>query len=400
MKVLFLANLVPYPLDGGGKIFTFSVIKSLSQYNDLDLICFYEHENIEQARKFLEPYCNSINFLPIRVTTRENISYMMIQAGLSLFSSKPLGVNKYMSKQMKKIIIEKMQLTEYDCAVFNLLAMYSYADIIENFNCKIKTILYEQNCEALIYRRYLKESNNPFKKLFLSIETAKLEKFEYKAIHDADQLILLSKEDRDALKISNNRVSIIPIGVQLPIYQKKYDEGISDIVHLLFIGTMTWAPNNEGIIWFLKNVMPKCSNKIKYHLTIIGKNPSETIYNLCKKYRNVELLGYVDSLEPFYDRCDVLIVPLFIGSGQRVKIIEAFSRSFPVISTSVGVEGLKYVDNNTILIADEAEQFIEQINRCFDRGLLSRIGAGGKRIFDEEYATDVIAKKINRILHQ
>lgn len=401
MNILFFANLVPFPLDGGGKIFTHSVLTALSSNNNVDLVCFYEHEDIQQAEKELKPFCRSITFLPIKVTTRENMKLMMIKAVESLLSDKPLGVKKYITTEMIEVIKDKMSSTRYDCAFFNLLAMYAYAPIVNKLDSRVKTVLYEQNCEALIYERYFKETNNLLKKAFLLLETAKLQRFEQKAIHSVDQLILLSKEDQNALKVNNREVNIIPIGVRPTEVQKDY-QIVKDNqkVTMLFVGTMTWAPNNEGIIWFLENVMPMCSDGEKYELYVIGKNPSDTVQQLTKQYANVHILGYVDSLDEYYEKCDVLIVPLFIGSGQRVKIIEAFARGYAVISTSIGAEGLKYKDDVSIMIADTKEEFLNKIDACRDRDLLRSIGENGKHVFDQEYSTDVIKKKLNAVLEK
>ena len=168
---------------------------------------------------------------------------------------------------------------------------------------------------------------------------------------------------------------------------------------MLFVGTMTWAPNNEGIIWFLKNVMPKCKDIEKYELTIVGKNPSQSVTDLAKEYSNVHVLGYVDNLEDVYENSDVLVVPLLVGSGQRVKIIEAFARGYGVISTTIGAEGLVYKNNETIVIADTPEEFKRAIDKCHDHAFLAAIGSGGKHIFDSMYSTEIIAKRLNTVIN-
>ena len=399
MRILFLANLVPYPLDNGGKIFTYSVLKALSDDNIVDVLCFYEKEDINKAKEELAGCCDSITLLPIRVTTRENMKYMMIKAACSMFSFKPLAVNKYITKEMKNNIKNKMMQNKYDCVFFNILSMYGYAQYVKKINPNIKTVLYEQNCEALIYKRHLKETNNYLKQMFLKIEINKLDKFEQKSVCNVDKLILLSDEDREALRINRDKCSIIPIGIHPTEYTKIFKMKKDNIIRMLFVGTMTWAPNNEGIIWFLKNVMPMCVEDNKYELYIIGKNPSNKVQELCSQYKNVYLLGYVENLDEYYDKCDVLIVPLFIGSGQRVKIIEAFSRSYPVISTSIGLEGLKYIDGETVMVADDKYIFKQKIDSCFNYEMLSRIGQAGKYIFDTEYSTEVIKSKINHAIN-
>lgn len=395
MNILYVANMIPFPLDGGGKIFTYSTIQALSNDNDIDLVCFYEHEDIEAGKKRLQDYCSTINTLPIRVTARENMPLMMMKATGSLFSKLPLGISKYITTDMKLLIKKKMSDKKYDCVFFNILAVYGYYDLIKSIDPQIKAILYEQNCEALIYKRYYDQTNNIFKKIFLKLEIKKLVDFENKAVNNVDRLIILSEEDRKGLKVAPERSEIIPIGVAPVKHCKSYIMEKTNKLKMLFVGTMTWTPNNEGIIWFLENVMPLCKDELRYELFIVGKNPSEDVKRLSESYNNVHLLGYVESLDSIYDECDVLVVPLFIGSGQRVKIIEAFSRGCAVISTSIGAEGLKYEDGTTILIADNVDQFKQKIVNCFDRNLVKNIGGGGKAVFDKEYSVDVITKKLN-----
>lgn len=397
MKILYLANLIPYPLDGGGKIFAFSTIQALSKAHDIDLLCFYEHEDIKNGKAKLLEYCNSVELLPIKVTTQENIPLMMLKAVGSLFSRKPLCISKYIMTEMKTLIAKKMKDTKYDCVFINILAMYGYRDYIKTINPNVKIILYEQNCEALIYRRLLTQTKNILKKAFIGLETKKLTDFERKAIQETDELILLSKEDQLALGLNKN-CNIIPIGVNPPTQTKQYKDKSNDKVVLLFVGTMTWAPNNEGIIWFLQNVMPLCNNEEKYELYIIGKNPSEKVKSLCNDFRNVHLMGYVESVDEYYEKCDALVVPLFIGGGQRVKIIEAFGRGIAVISTTIGAEGLKYCDGETIMIADDAESFKSQIDKCQTTEYIKKIGENGRRVFDEEYSTDIIGQRINEVV--
>ena len=395
MNILYVANLIPYPLDGGGKIFTYSTIQALSKDNDIDLVCFYEHEDVKAGKEKLEKYCSSVEVLPIKVTTRENMSLMKVKAAKSLFSSLPLGISKYIIPEMKSLIKKKMENKKYDCVFFNILAMFGYCDYIKSIDPHIKAVLYEQNCEALIYKRYFDQTNNVLKKAFLKIEKRKLEKFEHRAVRESDRLLVLSEEDRKALGVSAEKCNIIPIGVASAKHCKSYTLEKKDKIKMLFVGTMTWTPNNEGIIWFLENVMPLCNDNSKYELFIVGKNPSDEVKRLSEGYDNVKLMGYVESLDAIYDECDVLVVPLFIGSGQRVKIIEAFARGYAVISTLIGAEGLKYEDGKTILIADDANQFKIQIDKCFNRSLIKTIGEGGKDVFETEYSVDVITKKLN-----
>lgn len=394
-NVLFLANLVPYPSDNGGKIFTKSVLTSLSKHNKVDLVCFYEKEDIEKAKKELEQFCQSIIFIKAKITTKENLKIMLFKAFASLFSNKPLAILKYNNKKMREVLKKLLTVNNYDYVFFNILAMCLYMNTIKRTNARVKTILYEQNCEETIYDRLVKNSSNLLKKMFLKIERRKLGNFERKMISSVNKLILLSYEDKKALNLTRE-CAIIPIGISPSSYTKSVSfDGLK--LKMLFVGTMTWEPNNEGIIWFLEKVMPLCTND-RFCLSIVGKNPSEKVKKLAFQYENVQILGYVENLEYLYNSCDVMIVPLFVGSGQRVKILEAFSKAFPVVSTSVGVEGLKCIDEENVLIANNRDEFFLKLSECFSGEKLNYIGANGKKLFLNEYSEEVISKRINELI--
>lgn len=405
MKLLFIANLVPFPLDGGGKIKTFTALESLSKENEIDLVCFYEKENITKAKHVLEKYCKNVYFLPIRVTTAENIKYIIYKAVRCLFTGESLSIYKYIDKAMKHLIIELVKKNNYDAVYYNYLHVYVYSKCIKKINSSIKHVLDTQNCETAIFSRRALATLNPIKKFYLKIEAKRLGRFGSWAINDCDKLILLSQEDMKELSELNLAkrdcdISIIPIGVQEPESLKRNRIIEKSNINILFIGTMTWAPNNEGIIWFLEKVMERLVSKYPgTRLYIVGKNPSDKVIELSKQFsKNIIVTGYVDSVDEYFDICDFCIVPLFFGSGQRVKIIESFSRGMPVISTSIGAEGLAYIDRENILIADNADDFINCVDYILPLENRNRISISARNTYERLYSIDAVGTSINRVI--
>ena len=399
MDILYIANLVPYPLDGGGKIKTFASIQALSREHTVDLLCFYEKENLDEAEKVLKQYCRNVIMLPIRVTTSENYGYILLQAVKSLLTSLPLCVYKYKQKGMEDAIQSIVAKNSYQIVYFNLLQIYSYRELIRKLLPKAKIVLDTQNCETQIFRRYAKESKNLIKKFYLLLEATKLQRFESASIQDADKLILLSTEDRQILEKMVGKplaCEIIPIAVQEPDYVKM-PQTIASVQKpcILFLGTLTWAPNNEGMIWFMENVMPQLQDTLgDFSMFIVGKNPSDTLKALTGQYKNVTVTGYVDSVVPYFEKCDFMVVPLFVGSGQRVKIIESFSRGMPVVATSIGAEGLHYTDGQDILIANTAEEFLECIQRICNADLRKKLSVGGRKLYEKYYSVKAVSRQL------
>lgn len=398
MRILFLTNLLPYPLDNGGKIKTFSTLKALSiMGNSVDLLCFSENsENDSGNVQKLKNICNDVQFIEHKLTTKSNIKYMMAVAFKSLFSKYPFGIYKYESKQMRDVIAKKIKENDYDIIYFEHLQMYKYFNSFDRKN--VKFVLDQQNSESEIVYRTYQNSNNFLKKIFLNIEYNKIRKFEKKALSDVDKIYALSENDVESMKRLNvnlRNFSVIPIGViDNGIINKKEDKNKK--LTLMFIGTLTWNPNNQGILWFVRNVIPKLNESgIEYDLYIVGKNPSEELKELCESYNNIFVTGYVDDVDEMYVKSDVMVVPLFIGSGQRVKIIESFSKGIPVISTSIGAEGLDCITDYNVVIADTDIEFVDSLRKMSDETFRKKIASNARKTFEEKYSLEAYISAFN-----
>ena len=217
MKILFLTNLLPYPLDNGGKIKTYTTLKALfNGNNSVDLLCFKEtNNNLKPGIEELLKICNSIDEVFQRLTTAVNKHYMMAMASKSLFSSLPLSTYKFVSKDMRKKIEEKKD-TAYECIYYDHLPLFVYYPLCKKIWPNAKHILDEHNCEATIMSRNAQTASNLLKKLFLCYETKKVRRFESKSVLSANLTIVLSEEDYVMLRKAAGEDfnhTIIPIGV-------------------------------------------------------------------------------------------------------------------------------------------------------------------------------------------
>ena len=399
MRILFLTNLLPYPLDNGGKIKTFTTLKSLfSAGHCIDLVCFKENNfsMLDEEEELLK-ICNSVKQIYLPLTTVNHKKYMIKLAIKSLFSILPFSIYKYCSNEMKDLLKEYKN-NFYDIIYFDHLPMCVYLNLAkENWN-NSKYILDEHNCESTIVQRKAQEKVNLFKKVFFKYEIIKLKRFEVKSIIKVDKTMVLSTVDYQCLKQLTHKDfkhSIIPISVPDKGMKKNED---TFKLNILFIGTLTWEPNNSGLIWFLKEVLPLLdSKKLNYHLYIVGKSPSVEVKKICEYYpERVTITGYVSSVEEYYNKCQCMIVPLFIGSGQRVKLIEAFSKGMPAISTTIGAEGLEYKKQESILIADDKNTFAEALISMTNDNLRNKLQNNCREIYEKYYSPEVISNRISK----
>ena len=403
MDILFLTNLLPFPLDNGGKIKTYTTLTTLAHSgHKIDLVCFTETDDtMEKEEVQLLNLCRSIRQVYLKLTTAENMPYMMGVAARSLLSPYSFGTYKFISNDMKKTLAELCENNEYDCIYYDHLQLCVYEKFLTKRAQKAKRILDEHNCEATIMMRNAETTQNFFKKVFLKIESKKLKQFESNMLGKMDVNIVLSKSDYHELQKQRGEDfvhTIIPIGVQdrgIKHAEKRNDSALN----ILFVGTLTWEPNNQGLIWFLDNVIPELDKAdYEYNFYIVGKNPSEEVVERAKVYNNIIVTGYVESVETYYNKCDCMVVPLFSGSGQRVKLIECFSKGMPAISTAIGAEGLEVCNHKNILIADTVPEFVLAIEEMYSEKFRESLGREARKCYEKNYSPEMIESKLNAVI--
>ncbi len=393
-RILFLTNLIPYPLDNGGKIKTHCAIDAVLEMGaSVDLIAFNEGEGSSEEcfREVYKDQQIDLYTFPGKITTAGNEGYMAGVALRSLLTGRPFAAEKYRTRNMVAMLERLFAKHHYDLVYCDHLQMGVYLDILPS---GIPVILDEHNCESELARQRATKSRNPIKKWFLKLEYRKLKMFEARIVNRADKTIVLTKEDKACLEEAGARgdFELIPIGVE-DTGVKKY-RGKRNPMRLLFLGTLTWEPNVSGIEWFLENVYP-CLNNAQ--LVIAGKGISGQLKEKALSF-GAEVLGYVENVNDVYDDCDAMVVPLFMGSGQRVKIIEAFSKGMPVITTSIGIEGIHAEDQREALIADSPKQFVESINIIQNEDIYLSIAESARRRYEEDYSTQMILNRIKSVV--
>lgn len=392
-KILFITTLLPFPLNNGGKIKTYNTIKMLSERYDIDLICYYENDTDLEYLKYVKQEVREVQLVKGKITTSENKLYMLKLAFKSLFSKLPVTVLKFFDKEFSSLIEKYMNSYEYEKVYVDHLQISINLKNVENNN--IEYILDEHNCEYLIMKRKFNEEKNVVKKLFFCLEYLKLKKYEKNTLDKFDKIITLSNNDKYELmklNISESKMKIIPIPF-LDEYIKKNIKEYKTNLDILFVGTMSWMPNSEGILWFLENVVPKLrENKLNFKVYIIGKGANKSILSYNNE-SDIEILGFVQDINRYIEKCDCMIVPIFFGSGLRVKIIEAFAKKIPVISTTIGAEGLKICDNKNILIANTVDEFNEKIKCMYNPKTRYELANNARITFEEEYSFSSIKNK-------
>lgn len=390
MKILFITNLVPYPLDNGGKVKSYNTLSMLSEGNEIDIFSFYESEKELSSISFMKKKFNDVFAIEKALTTNKNLKKMILIAIKSIFNKYPFVILKYNDSRMKQLLEEQIKRKKYDLVYIDHLQLGIYYDVLRKLNVPI--YLDEHNCEHQILKRKLYDEKSILKKVFLNLEYKKLKKFEESMIRNVDKVIVLSEEDKKLLSVGIQKDKFITIPIPINIdFKKELGSRIEEEIKIIFLGTLTWYPNIQGIDWFVDKVIPKLElNNIKYKLYIVGKDPSEELIKKCKNNNKIIITGYVESVDEYIEKCDIMVVPIFVGSGMRVKILEGLGKRIPIISTSIGAEGINIENEKSILLAENEEDFIDAIIKLKDDDLYLKLQKNGNDVFDSLYSIDSI----------
>lgn len=398
-RVLFLTTIFPYPLDGGGKIRAFNNLQALSSEYDIDLVCFSEDKVDIKHIEHIKKYCEKVRIIEKIFSNNSSKLVTIKNMVKSFIKNSPFIIEKFNDNRYHKIVKELNSKYAYKAVFFEHLSISCYK---KEINPNIKQILSQQNCEFILMKRRYENEKNLLKKIYTYIEYLKLRRYEIRICSDFDEVIMLSKEDKKSLLdngYKQENMKIIPIGVNADV-KKKTQYNDNRRKNILFMGTMTWYPNEQGILWFIDNVWVDIKKKYPdMSLYIVGKSPSNEVLNR-SKLEGIVVTGYVDDIHKYIEICDVCIVPLFIGGGMRVKILESMARGMPCISTSIGAEGIEIKDSENILIANDSDGFINAIEIMIeDNKKYNSITNNAVKLIEEKYSTDVIKKEVLSVLN-
>lgn len=389
MKVLFITAALPFPLDSGDKIKSFNTIKYLSQKHEIFLFSLIHAAEEVGYKKHLEKYCKEVNlFLINHATLRCWVSFIF-----AMLSCKPMAVYQFYLKVMKEKIDKVIKNNNLDLVYVN------HAYMLECITLgNVKVMLDEHNIEwDLTLRQYLLEAN-VFKKITKFIEYRKLKNYEIEKCKKCDIVLTVSERDRNILAINGvKNIFCVPIGVDAKeILTIKQNSSARDIV---FFGSTSWSPNIDAIQWFCKDIFPLVRQKIfGAKFVIMTKDIPRCIRKFAQD-KNIIFINPIGSPAEYLKNCAAFIVPLRIGGGMRVKILNAMAWGLPVVSTSIGAEGISAQDDRDILIRDECQGFAVAIaNLIRDKKLRDRLSENGRILVEKSYDWNIIAKKLDALL--
>nr|MBD3621012.1 glycosyltransferase family 4 protein [Sunxiuqinia sp.] len=382
MRILQVTNKVPYPANDGGAIACMNLTRGFALLgHEVTVLAMNKkkhHTDLSDIPEFVKAWSEfRLVGVPARITFYAAIVNF-------LFSGKPYNAVRFISKQFARELQRLLTEKNFDIVQLEGLYVCPYIPLIRKYS-KAKIVYRAHNIEHEIWDRSAALSKG-LKKFYLKVLTRRLRAFEKSFLNQYDLLVPITERDGMLLnKMGNSRPAhVSPTGIdsQVLIPHAKNLEHPS----LFHIGSLEWAPNQEGLLWFVEKCWPKILKKfpeLKFY--IAGRKAPEW---LVRRFRapNIVFMGEIPDAYEFMNSKSIMVVPLFSGSGMRIKIIEGMALGKPIVSTPIGTEGIATQSGKNILIADNEQEFISDIGRLItDKELFHNIGRNAIEYIQEKF---------------
>jgi sugar transferase (PEP-CTERM/EpsH1 system associated) len=394
MRILWVKAGGLLPLDTGGKIRSYHILRELARRHEVTFFTFYGihrgdvHRDLERlvARVVLVPLP-----LPAPRSFEECTEYAR-----NLLTLRAYNIVKYCRPEVAERLSQLLQKEEHDVIVCDFLIASGV--IPWDFRCP--KVLFTHNVEATIWQRYYQVAKNPILKAVAWREYRTMARAERKYAARADHVLAVSEDDRDlfARFLDSRKISVIPTGVDVQYFQPS--SARADPNSLVFTGSMDWLPNEDAVFYFVEQILPRIRSHVaKAKLVVVGRRPSQRLHALADRSEAVQITGEVADIRPYVQSASVYVVPLRVGGGTRLKIFEAMAMGKAVVSTSVGAEGLPVQHNDNIILANGAEEFARSVVELLrDSARRYELGHAARQLVEQNYSWSSASAQFDAVL--
>jgi len=355
MKILWVKAGKLLPVDTGGKIRSFNILRHLTKDHEVTLLSYYGGRRdpvYEAAISQQLPRAETIHTATPDGAVAQSLDYLF-----RIPSPIPYAVRKFTHPKVRRAIARWLSNGGLDVAVCDFLS----ASLNFPIQLAVPVVLFQHNVETILWRRMAHTENAPWNKLPYIIEAWKMASYETLALRRFQHIIAVSEQDRNAMLelFSGCSITVVPTGVDTKQYQASPSVSGNPPV-VVFTGSMDWEPNIDAMEYFCRDIWPTVLAALPdARFQIVGRNPHPRVRRLASA--SVEVTGTVASVADYLRLATVVIVPLRVGGGTRLKIFEAMAMAKALVSTSIGAEGLDVADGGNLLIADDAQSFAAAI---------------------------------------
>ena len=354
MHLLWVKTELLHPVDKGGRIRTYNMLRALKQQHRVTYLTLDNGSAAPDAPELAREYCHELVRVPFNEAKRLSPRFWL-ELLANVASPLPYAIAKYKSDRLRKEIEDAVRSRGIDVVVCDFLAPSQ--NVPDGLACR--TVLFQHNVEAAIWRRHADVGSNPISRAYFREQWRRMERFERRECRRFNSVVAVSRNDAIAIErdYGVTGVSDVPTGVDTDYFRPNGRAALQSR-NLVFTGAMDWLPNEDGIAWFVYEVLPRIHEKMpEVTLTIVGRNPPPLIRELADRDKRLRVTGSVPDVRPYMESGAVFVVPLRVGGGTRLKIYEALAMERPLVSTTIGAEGLPLENGVHAVIADSADEF-------------------------------------------
>lgn len=403
MRILFLTQIIPYPPNAGPRVKTWNVLRYLvGRGHDVTLVSFVRPDE-EEFLPVLRQLCRAVHAVPIHRSRLTDGFYWL----RSHLSGRPFLIERDDLQPMRQQVRHLLATQPFAVIHADQLTMTQFALGAEGVGRKRPFTLFDaHNATWTISDRLAATVPAPLRPI-LRLETRRIQRYEGMLVREFDHTMVVIEPDRDNLlaglppagrPAAAARISAIPIAVDTrelqPVQRRPQGPAI------MTLGSLNYPPNADGIRWFLQEVFPLVQRQIpRASLTLIGKSPPADFVEMARQQPHaIRVTGYVEDLTPYMEEAALMVVPVRAGSGMRVRLLEAFARAMPAVTTTIGLEGIEATDGEHVLVADTPEAFAAATVRLLqDTALQKQLGQNGRSLAEARYDWQIALRQMDAV---
>lgn len=392
MKILFANKRILFPTDSGGLVRTLNIVRSLARWHELTYLCNLQpgQEAGADQMRALGLHLETVPWIEV---PREDWRFYRDLAR-NLLSRDPFNAAKDFDPALRRRAAELLAAENFDLIVCDFVQMARNVVGLPG----PPAVLFQHNVEAEIFERHARTDSGWVRRRFMAYQAAKMRVFEAWAGGQFARVVAVSDRDRDQFRSRYGwqHVDTIDTAVDIDYYRPQTGEESPHT--MVFVGSLDWLPNQDGLSWFVSEVWPLIRSQVPDAVfRIVGRNPSRSMLEL-GAVPGIELVGGVPDTRPWLARSSLVVVPLRIGGGTRLKVFEAMAMGKPVVSTTLGAEGLAVESGNNIALADGPAALAEAVTQLLQNPpARHQMGLAARRLVEEKFSAESVARQFEQI---
>ena len=401
MRILWLKSDLLLPLDKGGRLRTWHLMRHLAKQHDITYLAFSDPDQPAADATSMREVCAEVIAIPRKDPAKGSWRFY-VDAARHLTDPLPYAVGKYRSRAYARRLRELLHTRTFDLIVCDFL--FPAVNLPKTLPCP--AVMFTHNVESEIWRRHAETKTGTLSRFLYGMQYRRMLRYERRALARFDGVLAVSEADSQTFRklypgAIRRPVHIVPTGVDTDYFTPATSPGPSANRSLVFTGSMDWLPNEDAMLFFCRETLPLIRREEPdVTLSIVGRAPTPAVIALARQH-GVTVTGRVDDVRPYVRDAGVYIVPLRIGGGTRLKIFEAMAMAKAVVSTGVGAEGLPVTHGEQVWIADDPQAFARAVVRLLrDADLRRRLETAAHALVLEQYDWSAVAGRLEQGLIQ